>query len=220
MASKPKDWTGQKFGRLTAVRSTGRKINGNLVWEYLCDCGKTVELKSGNVVFGHTTSCGCYALESKTKHGHSTGNSKSPTLSVWSKMMSRAFWRYEEYSEYYSDVSVCEEWSDKEFGFSNFLRDMGEKPEGMSLNRKRGAKEYSKDNCEWATPTQQAYDRRKLKKNVSGRTGVKFRQDRGKWEARIGVEGQKLLLYYGDSFEEACAAREEAELKYYGFTKE
>ncbi len=134
MASKPKDWTGQKFGRLTAVKNTGNKIGGNFIWEYLCDCGKTVELKSGNVVAGDVSSCGCYRKDLLTTHGATVG--------------------------------------------------------------------------------------KKLSKNKSGRTGVKWREDRKVWEARIVVDGNKIILYYGDSFEEACAARESAELIYYGFTKE
>lgn len=223
MASKPKDWTGQRFGKLTAIRNTFEKdVTGNYLWEYRCDCGNVKVLKSGNVVSGGISSCGCSHREKATTHGHTIGRKRSSTYKTWISMMARVKWNsnYDEYAKYYSDVTVCEEWSNRFTGFETFLKDMGERPEGTTLNRKHGAKEYNKDNCEWATPTQQSYDRRKLKKNVSGRTGVKFRQDRGKWEARIGVEGQKLLLYYGDSFEEACAAREEAELKYYGFTKE
>jgi len=46
------------------------------------------------------------------------------------------------------------------------------------------------------------------------------RNKQGKWEARIHVEGKPMHLGTYETFEEACAAREEAELKCYGFTKE
>jgi len=66
----------------------------------------------------------------------------------------------------------------------------------------------------------QSFDQKLSSDNTSGRTGVSFRKDRKKWVSGIKVEKELIQLYYGDSFEEACKMREEAELKYYGFTKE
>jgi len=220
MASKPKDWTGQKFGRLTAIKNTGNKIGGNFIWEYLCDCGKTVELKSGNVVAGDVSSCGCYRKDLLTTHGATIGKKRTVEYQTWLSMIDRAFYKRGDFQHIYSTVSVCDRWIEDEHGFSNFLEDMGPRPKGTSLNRINSANIYSKDTCEWATAAKQSFDRKKLTKNKSGRTGVKWREDRKVWEARIGVDGNKIILYYGDSFEEACAAREEAELRYYGFTKE
>lgn len=217
--SKPKDWTGHRFGRLTAIRNTFTKeITGNYLWEYKCDCGNTIIAKSGNVVSGHTKSCGCLLTEAITKHGMSKSNDK--TYSSWRKMLCRAHHKYEEYAEYYKDVSVCERWTNGQSGFLNFLEDMGPRPEGMTLNRKNGSKEYNKQNCEWASYSVQTYDTCRHKNNKSGRTGVSWREGRGVWIATIRSKGRTENLYYGPSFEEACAAREEAELEYYGFTKE
>lgn len=57
-------------------------------------------------------------------------------------------------------------------------------------------------------------------RNTSGTVGVRWRKDRDAWESYISVDYKHIRLYYGPSYEEACKAREEAELKYYGFTKE
>lgn len=55
-----KDLTGQKFGRLTAIKRVGSR-NGYALWECKCDCGNTKITTSTKLVQGVTTSCGCYA---------------------------------------------------------------------------------------------------------------------------------------------------------------
>lgn len=54
MSLPDSDITGQTFGSLKAVRKTKPRH-----WQFLCSCGRSVELKKWNVVSGHTTSCGC-----------------------------------------------------------------------------------------------------------------------------------------------------------------
>lgn len=49
-------------------------------------------------------------------------------------------------------VQVCDRWR----LFENFLEDIGERPSGTTLDRIDGEKGYSKDNCRWATPVEQA----------------------------------------------------------------
>ena len=52
-------------------------------------------------------------------------------------------------------IKVCERWHD----FANFLADMGDRPEGMTLDRRSNLGDYSKDNCRWATKKQQTENR-------------------------------------------------------------
>lgn len=59
-----KDITGQKFGRLTAIRATENRDNGYVVWECTCDCGnKGSYVNTHNLINGNTASCGCLAKE-------------------------------------------------------------------------------------------------------------------------------------------------------------
>lgn len=56
------DLTGRKYGRLTALRSVGRRGN-NLIWLCRCECGNECEVAANNLKNGHTTSCGCRQSE-------------------------------------------------------------------------------------------------------------------------------------------------------------
>lgn len=60
----------------------------------------------------------------------------------------------------YGNLSVCDRWLEPRKGFWNFLADMGEKPEGCSLDRIDGSKGYSPENCRWATAEQQSRNRK------------------------------------------------------------
>lgn len=60
MAGKPKDITGQKFGKLTAVMITDKRdITGSCLWHCKCDCGNETDIALKSLTSGNTKSCGC-----------------------------------------------------------------------------------------------------------------------------------------------------------------
>lgn len=155
----------------------------------------------------HIISCGCENF----RHGMS----ETPTYKSWHKMCART--RSCHYIYHFGIVSLCAEWDATKGGsFENFYRDMGERPEGTSINRVNGSSIYSKETCEWASLSLQAYDQCRRKNNTSGRTGVQ-RSWKGNWLASIKKNGVTTTLYYGPSKDEAIAARDRAEIALYGF---
>lgn len=59
--------TGKRFGRLLVLEETSERKNKQIVWKCQCDCGNIVNVRSGSLKSGRTTSCGCYQKEMVSK---------------------------------------------------------------------------------------------------------------------------------------------------------
>ncbi len=154
----PKDITGQKFSRLTAIRFTGESKSSGRVWECVCDCGNTVEVPIGKLNSGHTKSCGCQKIEStikrSTKHGYAKRGHQNKAWSIWAGMRKRCFnpksVGYDNYGG--RGITICERWEK----FENFIEDMGECPEDYSIERIDVNKGYEPNNCKWIPLNEQS----------------------------------------------------------------
>lgn len=107
-------------------------------------------------------------------------------------------------------ITVCEEWKD----FVNFFTDMGERPEGMTLDRVDVDRGYYRENCKWSNQTEQMYNKRPSR--VDTRTGVHFHKGANKWAASIQYRNKSYHLGLFEKYEDAVSSREQAELKFYG----
>ncbi len=142
---------------------------------YLCECscGRRRLVRSHLLVSGATRGCGCGSRPREAKHGLCF----TPAYKAWANMKDRCLNpRSLAFPSYGGrGIVVCERW----LSFENFLSDMGERPEGLSIERKDNNKGYFKENCKWATRSEQQKNKRR------------FNQYDG-W--RLGTENEKLKV--------------------------
>jgi hypothetical protein len=153
--------TGARYGRLTIIGEAARNERGDRMWEAACDCGGTIIDRSWNLA--RNISCGCHRSERmgrlRLEHGHNRKGRQSPTYATWDAMIARCERSGRENYRYYGarGIAVCERWRRS---FSAFLEDMGERPKGRTLDRIKTDGDYEPGNCRWATPIEQAANRR------------------------------------------------------------
>ena len=121
--------------------------------------------------------------------------------------------------KYYEDVEVCKEWLGKQ-GYVNFVRDMGVRPsKSYTLNRKYGAKVYSKDTCEWADKSLQKFDTKPSTRNTLGVTGVSYLSRDNYWVAQYRQGNLNRTLLSSKDFFTAVESRLSAEVEFRGFSR-
>jgi len=207
------DETGNRYNRLTVLSYDPDTKK----WNCICDCGNQTSVQGAKLRNKWTQSCGCLGKEKlflRTTHGMWG----TPTYLSWAMMIQRCVNKkatgYENYGG--RGIQILDGWE----LFEKFFEDMGQAPEGMSIERVDVNGNYCKENCKWETDSNQAYNRRMNSNNSSGKTGVDFIERDGVYRARITYHLEEIQLGIYSNFEDAVKARKEAELKYFGFNKE
>lgn len=178
---------GMKVGFLEVVAETDKRIRRNKVWVCKCVCGNEIDVSAAVLKAGDKKSCGC---KTKAETVGSHGMHGTPTHNSWRTMRERCTKEYHKSYEKYKDIPVDPEWLDS---FEAFYKDMGERPEGMTLDRIDNSLGYCKENCRWADASTQQQNKSPnyINKN-KGLAGV-F-ESNGKFCARIRYDGKREYL--------------------------
>lgn len=153
MMARIKDLSGQKFNMLTVISYYGNTEDHKAVWLCRCDCGVEKPIAAAKLKQGQK-SCGCLSATANTRKKSYHGKRGTGAYVSWSRMIQRCNYDgYDGTARYKGrGVSVCERWRT----FVNFLEDMGDRPEGCSLDRINNEGDYEPSNCRRADQKTQA----------------------------------------------------------------
>ena len=154
----PSPCVGEVFGTLTFVRE-GARQKGRRTAICRCPCGDERPYLLGNLKRGLTKRCNICKLANTQGPPTTHGMSGKPEYQTYHRMLRRCYDKNDpKYGDYGGrGIQVCDRWKSS---FENFFQDMGLKPAGTSIERRRNNEDYSPDNCEWATTKTQARNKR------------------------------------------------------------
>lgn len=146
---------GERYGKLTVIQRRGAATP--VVCR--CDCGVEKEVNAADLVHkirscGH---CTRWAAGEASPHWRG-GVSTHPLYEAYQGMLARCHRpTHHKYPSYGGrGITVCDRWRD----FASFHADMGDRPEGRTLDRINNDGNYEPGNCRWATAQQQRHNRR------------------------------------------------------------
>lgn len=155
------DLTGRPYGRLTVLGLStyrGNSKKGETFWICECDCGEIIDVRGTDLKKNHTKSCGCFRRENTGALNRTHGLTNTRTYSIWLGILQRCNnVNNPDYHHYGGrGITVDPSW----LVFEQFLSDMGEAPDSMTLDRRDNNLGYNKANCRWVTKIVQANNTR------------------------------------------------------------
>lgn len=181
---------GLRFGSLVVVGLAGYRVcptkKRRPLWKCVCDCGKEIAVLGNSLSTGNTRSCGCLYRATRTtanfKHGQCPIEGKTTTYQTWDAMIQRCTNPKNEAWKNYGGrgIKVCDRWLNS---FAAFLEDMGERPAGLTIDRRDDNGNYEPRNCRWGNKIMQNNNRRDCRKIThDGRT-----QTVAQWARELGI---------------------------------
>lgn len=149
---------GRRFGKLLVLRRAGANKWKQTRWITRCDCGRR-RLVLGYVLYSgsHIVDC-CWFC---SHPGRGMSQTHVPEFMSYSAMKARCLCKTSESYKHYGGrgIKICDRWLGPG-GFVNFVKDMGRRPEGKTLDRRNPESDYTPDNCRWASQKTQINNRR------------------------------------------------------------
>jgi hypothetical protein len=174
MSSQVADLSGKRFGRLTVVRripgsapGAGSRVRAR--WLCRCECGGSIKTRTNNLTVGDTKSCGCLLAEVQATNGYrNVKHGGSGTLAYWAwwAMIKRCHNPNSKSFKHYGarGIRVCSRWRSS---FEDFIKDVGPRPPGRTLDRINNDGDYEPGNVRWATAREQVLNSRPRTRRVN-----------------------------------------------------
>ena len=180
---------GQKFGRLTVLSKSDKRVKKHVCWVCQCECGKITEVIGSHLLDGSVVSCGCYQKEQTSKCHKKHGKHDSRIYHIWCAMKSRCHNpNNQDYKDYGGrGITVCKEWNENFNAFWSWAIENGYS-NNLPIDRINTNGNYCPENCRWADDYQQANNHRNtLIYNYNGET-----HSLSEWARMIGISPNTL----------------------------
>lgn len=201
MIMKKQSLNNVRFGNLLVLDTEW--VSGRRFCKCACDCGNEKTIAASSLMNGDTKSCGCLRSSmmkaKQTKHGAYGSLAYRSYRAMLARCTDN---KHPEFSHYGGrGILICDRWKS---GFAAFLADMGERPQGTTLDRIDVDGMYEPSNCRWATIADQANGKRNVR--VIEHNGLSHTIT--EWSKILGIPRDRIScrLKRGKSIEESLRA--------------
>jgi hypothetical protein len=217
------DLVGQRFARLVVIRPRGPNNQGNMLWECLCDCGKTTVAKGIYLRKGHTKTCGCMIVDERPADGLTHAHlleilNYDPEIGVfqWKKKLQRHEVGEIAGKKTHGYISICINGEPYPAHRLAWLYVHGEWPGNLldHINRQRSDNRIA--NLRLASPQLNNMNSSIQSNNTSGYKGVSWDKRMMEWAAYITLGRKKFHLGYFSNSQSAARAYDKAATERFG----